>query len=90
MLRAVSDERGTKEMVGPVGLDQAVWKRGVVVSGNSVYIWALVSACLFAAACYFVARAKGRSILMWTILGFFFSWIPLLIVAIMPRKQSTP
>ena len=59
MLRAVSDERGTKEMVGPVGLDQAVWKRGVVVSGNSVYIWALVSACLFAAACYFVARAPG-------------------------------
>jgi hypothetical protein len=60
------------------------------VSGNSVYIWALVSACLFAAACYFVAKAKGRSILMWTILGFFFSWIPLLIVAIMPHKESTP
>ena len=70
--------------------DQAVCAKGVVVSGNSVYIWALVSAVLFAAACYFVAKAKGRSVIMWTILGFFFSWIPLLIVAIMPRKQSTP
>ena len=33
------------------------------------------------------AKAKGRSVVMWTVLGFFFSWIPLLIVAIMPRKQ---
>ena len=60
------------------------------MSGSSVYIWALVSAVVFAVACYFVAKAKGRSVIMWPILGFFFSWIPLLIVAVMPRKQSTP
>jgi len=60
------------------------------VSGSSVYIWYLVSSCLFAVACYFVAKAKGRSIIMWTVLGFLFTWIPLLIVAIMPRKAGTP
>ena len=83
---AFDDSEGTS-LVGPMEPDQAIWKRGVIVSGNSVYIWYLVSAVVFASACYFVAKAKGRSVVMWTVLGFFFSWIPLLIVAIMPRKQ---
>ncbi len=36
-----------------------------------------------------IARKKGRSTLLWGVLAFFFSWIALIIVALMPRKQPT-
>jgi len=35
-----------------------------------------------------IARRKGRSAGLWGVLAFFFSLIPLIIVAILPRKQS--
>ena len=35
-----------------------------------------------------IARKKGRSAGLWGVLAFFFSLIPLIIVAILPRKQS--
>lgn len=35
-----------------------------------------------------IARKKGRSPMLWGVLAFFFSWIALIIVAILPRKQS--
>ena len=36
-----------------------------------------------------IARKKGRSAGLWGVLAFFFSLIPLVIVAILPRKQGT-
>ena len=35
-----------------------------------------------------IARRKGRSAGLWGVLAFFFSLIPLVIVAILPRKQG--
>jgi len=35
-----------------------------------------------------IARKKGRSAGLWGVLAFFFSLIPLVIVAILPRKQG--
>jgi predicted PurR-regulated permease PerM len=35
-----------------------------------------------------IARKKGRSAGLWGVLAFFFSLIPLIIVAILPSKQS--
>jgi hypothetical protein len=58
------------------------------VNSTWYYISGLVISCLFAVACYYVAKSKGRGVVLWTILGFFFSWIALLIVAIMPRKKA--
>ena len=35
-----------------------------------------------------IARKKGRSTGLWGVLAFFFSWIALLIVAILPSKSA--
>jgi len=35
-----------------------------------------------------IARRKGHSPMLWGVLAFFFSFIALIIVAILPRKQS--
>ena len=35
-----------------------------------------------------LARRKGRSPLLWGILAFFFSGLALIVVAVLPRKQS--
>jgi hypothetical protein len=58
------------------------------VDNTWYYVGGLVISCLFAVACYYVAKSKGRGTILWPILGFFFSWIALLIVAIMPRKKA--
>ena len=35
-----------------------------------------------------IARKKGRAAGLWGVLAFFFSLIPLIIVAILPRKRA--
>lgn len=40
--------------------------------------------CLF--ACRAIAASKGRSTTLWAILGFFFSIIALIIIALLPKK----
>jgi predicted PurR-regulated permease PerM len=35
-----------------------------------------------------IARRKGRSAMLWGLLAFFFSVIPLIIVAILPAKRA--
>ena len=34
-----------------------------------------------------IARRKGRSGFLWGLLAFFFSFIPLIVVAVLPRKN---
>jgi hypothetical protein len=41
-------------------------------------------ACIVAT--YSIAKSKGRGVVLWTILAVFFSWIALLIVALLPRR----
>jgi hypothetical protein len=38
---------------------------------------------------YNIARRKGRHAVLWTILGFFFSLITLIIVLLLPSKRVT-
>jgi peptidoglycan/LPS O-acetylase OafA/YrhL len=47
----------------------------------------LAGAVVCAVACWFVAKSKGRSQVLWAILGFVFGIIPLIIVAILKKKQ---
>lgn len=52
------------------------------------YAIALVLSIVCAVACYFIARSKGRGVVLWPVLGFIFGIIPLIIVAVLPRKTS--
>jgi hypothetical protein len=41
-------------------------------------------ACI--AATYVVAKSKGRSAVLWAILAVFFTWVALLVVALLPVR----
>jgi hypothetical protein len=41
----------------------------------------------FAIGCYFVAKSKGRNAGGWAVAGFFFSFIALIILALLPKRQ---
>ena len=46
----------------------------------------LVFGVIFAIACGLIANSKGRSPILWGVLGFCFGLIPLIIVLVMKRK----
>jgi len=46
----------------------------------------LVFGVIFAVACGLIANSKGRSPILWGILGFLFGLIPLIIILVMKRK----
>lgn len=50
-------------------------------------IFVLIGGVIAAIVCAVIAGAKGRSALLFGILGFFFSIITLIVVIVMPRKQ---
>jgi hypothetical protein len=62
----------------------------VAVVGHLLYnliafvIWLLVMVWI-----YNIAKRKGRHALGWIILGFFFSLIALLVLALLPSKRTT-
>ncbi|MGI3782451.1 MAG: hypothetical protein ACRYG2_16945 [Janthinobacterium lividum] len=58
---------------------------GVINPGTSIggVVWGLI----FAFACYKIAETKGRSPIVWGILGFFFSLITLIVVLVVPRRR---
>jgi hypothetical protein len=47
----------------------------------------LVFGVIFAIACALIANSKGRSPVLWGILGFLFGLIPLIIILVMKRKS---
>jgi len=49
----------------------------------------LVVAILFAVACYVLAGRKGRRPVLWAVLGFFFTLISLIVVAVLPSKSGS-
>jgi hypothetical protein len=51
--------------------------------GIAFIIWILIIAWTVA-----IARKKGRSTFGWGVLAFFFSWIALLVVALMPSRRT--
>lgn len=51
-------------------------------------VLSIVLAIAFAVACYFLAVRKGRRGVLWAVLGFFFSLISLIVLAILPSKAG--
>ena len=47
----------------------------------------LVFGVIFGIACALIANSKGRSPVLWGILGFLFGLIPLIIILVMKRKS---
>jgi len=47
----------------------------------------LVFGVIFGVACALIANSKGRSPVLWGILGFLFGLIPLIIILVMKRKS---
>jgi heme/copper-type cytochrome/quinol oxidase subunit 3 len=47
----------------------------------------LVAGIVFAVACGFVAKNKNRSVALWAVLGFLFGFIPLIIIAVLKKKE---
>ncbi len=60
---------------------------GFIVSGIKG-IFTLIGAILGAIICGFLAAYKGRSVLIWAILGFFFSIITFIVLLILPKKSD--
>jgi hypothetical protein len=50
----------------------------------------LVMGIVFAVACGLVAKNKNRSVVLWAVLGFLFGFIPLIIIAVLKKKEPTP
>lgn len=58
---------------------------GSAISGLiSFVLWVLIMVWI-----YNIARRKGRHAVGWTILGFFFSIIALIVVLLLPSKRTT-
>ncbi len=54
------------------------------------WLWliSLAIAIVFAVVCYRIAEGKGRSGVLWGILGFLFPIIALIIILVLPSKQT--
>jgi hypothetical protein len=65
----------------------SVHELAVGVGSNGTLLGGVIGGIIFAIICNRVADAKGRGVVMWTILGFFFSLISLIVLAILPRKK---
>jgi hypothetical protein len=50
-------------------------------------VFALVYGLLVASLCAFLAKRKGYSVVLFGILGFFFSLITLIVLLFIPRKK---
>lgn len=56
--------------------------------GTLTWLISLVVAVVFAWLCSRIANGKGYSPLLFAILGFFFSCITLVVVLVLPRKNT--
>ena len=65
----------------------SVHELAVGVGNNGTLLGGVVGGIIFAIICNRVAAAKGRGVVLWTVLGFFFSLISLIVVAILPSKK---
>jgi hypothetical protein len=54
----------------------------------TVSIISLVVAIVCAFVCYRIAENKGRNGVLWAVLGFLFSIISLIVIALLPPKRT--
>ncbi len=57
------------------------------IGDNGTWIGGVVGGLIFGFICNRIAVAKGRGPVLWAVLGFFFSLISLIVIAILPRKR---
>jgi hypothetical protein len=57
---------------------------GIVGGVIGFIIWILIMVWI-----YNIAKRKGRHALLWTILGFFFTLITLIVILLLPSKRTT-
>lgn len=57
------------------------------VGSNGTWIGGIIGGIIFAVICYIIADRKGRNPVLWAVLGFFFSLISLIVIALLPRKR---
>ena len=65
----------------------AAQELAVGVGSNGTALGGVIGGIIFAIICNRFAAAKGRGVVLWTVLGFFFSLISLLVLALLPRKR---
>jgi hypothetical protein len=58
------------------------------LNSTTTYILGVLVTVAFMVATYFTAVKKGRGPWLWVILSLFLSFIPLIIVAVMPAKDD--
>ncbi len=57
------------------------------VGSSGTWLSGIIGGIIFAAICYYIADRKGRNPVLWAVLGFFFSLITLIVIAVMPSKK---
>jgi hypothetical protein len=67
---------------------QTVLAVGTHFNGGYYYGVSAVLALVFAFICAFIAGRKGRSRLLWGILGFLFHIVTLIVIALLPNKRA--
>jgi hypothetical protein len=67
---------------------QMIEAAGTHFNGGYFYGVSVVLALVFAFVCAAIAGRKGRSRLLWGILGFFFHIITLIVIALLPSKRA--
>lgn len=65
----------------------AAHELAVGVGSNGTVLGGVIGGIIFAIICNRIAAAKNRGVVLWTILGFFFSLIATIVIAILPRKR---
>lgn len=66
---------------------QLIEAAGTHFNGGYYYGASVVLALIFAVVCALIAGRKGRSRLLWGVLGFFFHIITLIVIALLPSKR---
>ena len=59
-----------------------------LIGGTIKWIVGVIGGFIAAIICGVIAATKGRSVIGWGILGFFFSIITLIVVIVIPSKKS--
>lgn len=65
----------------------AVHDLAIGVGSNGTWIGGVIGGIIFAFICNRIAVMKGRGPVLWAVLGFFFSLISLIVIAVLPRKK---
>ena len=75
--------------IGVVALTPAIalaQTRSTTGTGFNPTIYLIIGAVM-AVACGLIAKNKNRSVVLWAILGFLFGLIPLIIIAVLKKKE---